>query len=188
MRRKTYDVLFETRNSMTELLQRPSMWRSGWYFSLSMGLFTGVISNIWLRAMPLAVRFGVIAATVVVCGTALSLYGFLLHGILETFGALAGDAKALICLLGYTALPFLVLTPLALLAGKLGLNGLLLLGGVVLVGGLWMLYLLMRTLEVVYLIDFRRAAAAVLFSLLLLYIVFAFPWQLGWNIVLRCLQ
>ena len=28
----------------------------------------------------------------------LNLYGFLLHGILETYGAVQGDAKGLICL------------------------------------------------------------------------------------------
>ncbi len=188
MRRKTYEVLFETRNSMTELVQKPCMWRSGWYFTLSVGLFTGVLSNILLKEMPLEVRLGVIAATVVICGTALALYGFLLHGIMETLGALAGDPRGLICLLGNTALPYLVLTPLEMLAGRLGLNGLPLLGVTLAAGCAWMLYLLVRTLEVVYLTDFRRAAASVLFSLLLLYIVFAFPWQLAASLLLRCLH
>lgn len=57
---------------------------------------------------------------------------FLLHGILETLGAMAGDAVGLICLLGYTTLPFLVMTPVALLGTKLGLPGML-----VVVGGLY---------------------------------------------------
>ncbi|MFQ9523698.1 MAG: hypothetical protein ACLR2G_09680 [Phascolarctobacterium faecium] len=39
----------------------------------------------------------------------------------ETLGAMAGDAVGLICLLGYTTLPFLVMTPVALLGTKLGL-------------------------------------------------------------------
>jgi hypothetical protein len=109
----------------------------------------------------------------------------LLHGILETFGALAGDAKGLVCLLGYTTLPFLMLTPCALLAGKMGFNGLFVLAGITLIGCFWMLYLLVRSLEVVYIIDFYRAAATVLFSLLLLYIAIVFPWQVGFNLLLR---
>ena len=97
---------------------------------------------------------------------------------METFGALAGDPVGLICLLGYTTLPFLLLTPGALLAGKLGLGGLPLLGIIVLAGFVWMLYLLVRTLEAVYLIDCFRSSVALLFSLLLMYIVFVLPWQL----------
>jgi hypothetical protein len=48
-----------------------------------------------------------------------------------------------------------------------------------------MLYLLVRSLEVVYIIDFKRAAATVLFSLLLVYIVVVLPWQVGFNLLLR---
>ena len=40
---------------------------------------------------------------------------------------------------------------------------------------LWMLYLLIRALQVVYLIDFKRSLATVAFSLLLLYIAFVLP-------------
>lgn len=123
------------------------------------------------------VRFGIIIATVLIAGTALTLYGFLLHGIMETFGALAGDPVGLICLLGYTTLPFLLLTPGALLAGRMGLNGLPLLGLLFLIGCLWMLYLLVRSLEAVYLVDAFRAGVTVVFSLFLLYIVFVLPWQ-----------
>lgn len=102
---------------------------------------------------------------------------------METFGALAGDSKALICLLGYTTLPFLLLTPGALLAAKMGLGGLPLLGCVFLAGCLWMLFLLVRTLESVYLVDAVRAAVTLLFSLLLLYIVFVLPWQIGFKLL-----
>ena len=49
-----------------------------------------------------------IICTVLIAATALSIYGFLIHGIMETFGALAGDPLGLICLLGYTTLPFLL--------------------------------------------------------------------------------
>lgn len=188
MRRKTFDVLFDTKAGMTLLVKRPCLWRSGWYFTMSTGFFTGVATNVWLLEQPLEVRFAIIIASVIILGTALTLYGFLLHGILETFGAVSGDPKGLICLLGYTALPFLVLTPVSLLAGKLGLAGLVLLGGLIVVGSCWMLYLLMRSLEVVYLIDFKRAAATVLFSLLLLYIVFVLPLQLLGCLLLRFLS
>ena len=185
MRRKTFEVLFETRAGMTELVKQPCLWRSGFYYILSVGLFTGVVSNSWLIHEPLEVRFAIVAAMIIVLGAALAMYGFLLHGILETFGALAGDAKGLVCLLGYTTLPFLVLTPCALLAGKLGFEGLVFLAAITLIGCCWMLYLLVRSLEVVYIIDFYRAAATVLFSLLLLYIVIVLPWQVGFNLLLR---
>lgn len=188
MRRKTFDVLFDTKNGMTLLVKHPCLWRSGWYFAMSTGFFTGVVTNSWLLEQPLEVRFAIIIATVVILGTALTLYGFLLHGILETFGTAAGDPKGLICLLGYTTLPFLVLTPVSLLAGKLGITGLLLLAAIFIIGFCWMLYLLMRSLEVVYLLDFKRAAITVLFSLLLLYIVFIFPLQIVFQLAVRFLS
>lgn len=185
MRRKTFDVLFDPGAGMAALVKQPCIWRSAFYFTLSVGFFTGVATNCWLIEQPLEVRFAIIIAVVLVAATALSLYGFLLHGIMETLGALAGDPVGLICLLGYTTLPFLLLTPGALLAGKLGLNGLPLLGSLFLVGCLWMLYLLVRSLEAVYLVDAFRAGVTVLFSLLLLYIVFVLPWQLGIMLLLR---
>lgn len=185
MRRKTFDVLFDTSAGMAVLVKQPCLWRSAFYFTLSVGFFTGVTTNCWLLEQELAVRFAIIIAVVVIAATALALYGFLLHGIMETFGALAGDPVALICLLGYTTLPFLVLTPGALLAGKLGLGGLPLLGVLLLAGCVWMLYLLVRALEAVYLIDYVRAGVTLLFSLLLLYIVFILPWQLGFTLLLR---
>lgn len=185
MRRKTFDVLFDPGAGMAALVKQPCIWRSAFYFTLSVGFFTGVATNCWLIEQPLEVRFAIIIAVVLVAATALSLYGFLLHGIMETLGALAGDPVGLICLLGYTTLPFLLLTPGALLAGKLGLNGLPLLGVLFLIGCLWMLYLLVRSLEAVYLVDAFRAGVTVLFSLLLLYIVFVLPWQLGIILLLR---
>lgn len=185
MRRKTFDVLFEPGAGMTALVKQPCLWRSAFYFTLSVGFFTGVVTNCWLASQPLDVRFAIILGTVLITATALSLYGFLLHGIMETFGALAGDPVGFICLLGYTTLPFLLLTPGALLAGKLGLGGLPLLGLLFAAGFVWMLYLLVRTLEVVYLVDGMRAAVAVLFSLLLLYIVLVLPWQMGFHLLLR---
>ena len=187
MRRKTYDVLFEPGAGMTAIAKQPCLWRSAFYFTLSIGFFTGVVTNCWLLEQPLEVRFAIMAGTVLIGGTALALYGFLLHGIMETFGKLAGDPVGLICLLGYTAMPFLLLTPGALLAGRMGLDGLPFLLLVFVIGWVWMHYLLVRALEVIYLIDFFRAAVTVLFSLLLLYIVFVLPWQLGLQMLFRSL-
>lgn len=178
MRRKTFDVLFETQDGMRLLAQERCLWRSFWYFALSVGLFCGVVTNQLFIEQELAVRFAIIAAAVSIAGVSLSMYGFLLHGILDTLGALTGDAVGLICLLGYTTLPFLVLTPVALLGTKLGLPGVLVVVGSCIIAKLWMLYLLIRALQVVYLIDFKRALATVAFSLLLLYIAFILPVQI----------
>ena len=183
MRRKTFDVLFEPGAGMAALVKQPCLWRSAFYFTLSVGFFTGVVTNSWLIEQSLQIRFAIIICTVLITATALSLYGFLIHGIMETFGALAGDPLGLICLLGYTTLPFLLLTPGALLAAKMGLGGLPLLSCIFLAGCLWMLYLLVRTLEAVYWVDGVRAAITLLFSLLLLYIVFVLPWQIGFKLV-----
>lgn len=188
MRRKTFDVLFEPGAGLNALVKQPCLWRSAFYFTLSVGFFTGVLSNCWLSEQPLSVRFAIITATVLISATALSLYGFLLHGIMETFGALAGDPVGLICLLGYTTLPFLLLTPGALLAGKLGFGGLPLLGILFFIGCLWMLYLLVRTLEAVYLVDCFRASVTVIFSIILMYIVFCLPWQLIFELVTNSLR
>ena len=125
-----------------------------------------------------------IAAAVSIAGVVLSMYGFLLHGILETLGAMAGDAVGLICLLGYTTLPFLVMTPVALLGTKLGLPGMLVVVGACITAKLWMLYLLIRALQVVYLIDFKRSLATVAFSLLLLYIAFVLPLQIVFELLM----
>lgn len=119
------------------------------------------------------------------CRRSFSMYGFLLHGILETLGAMAGDAVGLICLLGYTTLPFLVMTPVALLGTKLGLPGMLVVvGAACITAKLWMLYLLIRALQVVYLIDFKRSLATVAFSLLLLYIAFVLPLQIVFELLM----
>ena len=146
-----------------------------------MGLFSGVVTNQLFLDQTLSVRFAVIAAAVSIAGVVLSMYGFLLHGILETLGAMAGDAVGLICLLGYTTLPFLVMTPVALLGTKLGLPGMLVVVGACITA---MLYLLIRALQVVYLIDFKRSLATVAFSLLLLYIAFVLPLQIVFELLM----
>ena len=83
MRRKTFEVLFEPGAGMAAIAKQPSLWRSAFYFTLSFSFF-GVATNCWLLDSPLDVRFGIIIATVLIAGTALTLYGFLLHGIMET--------------------------------------------------------------------------------------------------------
>ena len=183
MRRYIFDLLFVLGVGMAALVKQPCLWRSAFYFTLSVGFFTGVVTNSWLIEQSLQIRFAIIICTVLITATALSLYGFLIYGIMESFGALAGDPLGLICLLGYTTLPFLLLTPGALLAAKMGLGGLPLLGCIFLAGCLWLLYLLVRNLEAVYLVDGFRAAITLLFSLLLLYIVFVLPWQIGFKLV-----
>jgi hypothetical protein len=177
MRRKTFDVLFSTRDGMEMLVKEKCLWRSLWYFTMSVGLFCGVITNQLFLEQPLSVRFGIIAVVLVITGVCLLMYGFLLHGILCTMGALAGDAVGLICLLGYTTLPFLMLTPVALLSTKLSFTGIFVLATAILAGLLWMVYLLVRSLQSVYLIDFKRALATVLFSFLLIYTALVLPFQ-----------
>lgn len=186
MRRKTFDVLFEPGAGMTELVRESCLWRSAWYYTMSVGFFSGVVINSWFLQQPLSVRMALILAGILICATVLLLYGFIIHGIVETYGQ-AGDPVGILCLLGYTTLPFLLLTPAALLAGKWGLAGLPLLAAVFLAGCCWMLYLLVRSIQVVYIIDFKRAAGVVLLSLLLLYIAFFLPLQIGWLLLARWL-
>lgn len=188
MRKESFSVLFETKEGMAELVNQPCMWRSAVYFVASMGLFTGVCTNTWLMSQPLEVRAGVVLSTILFLVIGLFLYAMLLHGIMETFGALAGDAKALICILGYTALPFLVLTPVALLAGRMGLGGLPLLAIIAIWGFIWMNYLLVRALEVVYIISVWQALGVILFSLILLYVFFTWPFRVGINLLKVVMQ
>lgn len=188
MRRKAFDMLFETSSGMDKLMHERSLWRSAFYFTMSIGLFTGVVTNSWLINMSLQIRMAIIASVVLFFGTALTLYSFTLHGIMETLGSSAGDPVGLICLMGYTTLPFLVMTPCALLAGRMGLLGLPLLVISFLCCFAWMLYLLVKVLEEVYIVNWVRAVVAVLFSLLMLYVVFIFPMQVLFRLALISLQ
>lgn len=183
MRKESFMILFETKAGMTELVTKPCMWRSALYFVVSMGLYTGVVTNTWLLSQPLEVRGAMVLSVIMFLIVLLFLYAMLLHGILETFGALAGDAKALICVVGYTAMPFLVFTPVALLAGKLGLGGLPLLALISLVAFVWMNYLLIRALEVVYIISFWQSLGVIVFTLVLLYIFFTWPVRVGIHLI-----
>ena len=185
MRRKTFDVLFETRDGMRLLVQERCMWRSLWYFALSVGLFSGVVTNQLFLGQALSVRFAVIAAAVSIAGVSFVDVWFFAARDFGNFRSYwSGDAVGLICLLGYTTLPFLVMTPVALLGTKLGLPGMLVVVGACITAKLWMLYLLIRALQVVYLIDFKRSLATVAFSLLLLYIAFVLPLQIVFELLM----
>ena len=59
--------------------------------------------------------------------------------------------------------------------------------GAVLVGFVWMMYLLIRSLEAIYLLDGLRATATVMLSILLLYVAFIFPWQVIYHLGIRAL-
>lgn len=94
MRRKTFEVLFEPGAGMAAIAKQPSLWRSAFYFTLSFSFF-GVATNCWLLDSPLDVRFGIIIATVLIAGTALTLYGFFAarhYGNLRCAGGRPGRA------------------------------------------------------------------------------------------------
>ncbi|MEG1727256.1 MAG: YIP1 family protein [Acidaminococcaceae bacterium] len=175
MRRKSYDVLFEPKQGMAFLMKAPTLWRSLFYFIISAGAFMGVVTNVWLAEHSLSTRFAVLAGLLITQIVFLVVYSCFLHGLLDACGVPGGDIEGLLCIMGYTALPYLVLTPVALLGVKLGgiWLGLILLA--FLVGGIWWVFLLVRALQVVYLIDFLRAAATVCLSLLLLAVIMVMP-------------
>ena len=190
MRKESFSVLFETKEGMAELVNQPCMWRSAVYFVASMGLFTGVCTNTWLMSQPLEVRAGVVLSTILFLVIGLFLYAMLLHGMAYFlyYNAFSKLKAQEICILGYTALPFLVLTPVALLAGRMGLVGLPLLAIIAVFGFVWMNYLLVRALEVVYIISVWQALGVILFSLILLYVFFTWPFRIGINLLKVIMQ
>ena len=182
MLRELLDLNFDIKEWMESVVSRRCLWRSALYFIASMGLYTGVVSNTWLLAQPLEIRAAMVLSSIMFLGILFFLYSMLLHGILETFGALAGDVRALICVVGYTALPFLIFTPVALLAGKLGFGGLPLLAIITLAALIWMNYLLVRALEIVYIISVWQSLGVIIFSLVVLYVFFTWPIRVGFYI------
>jgi hypothetical protein len=62
MRRKTFNVLFETKNEMDILGKEHCMWRSLWYFVLSLGFFIRRGEQFCAQFTALGIRFGVVAA------------------------------------------------------------------------------------------------------------------------------
>lgn len=183
MRRKSFDVLFEPKQGMAELAKNPTMWRSLFYFVISAGAFSGVITNVLFADQSLAIRFAVLIGLLLVKLVALTCYGCFLHGLSDICGAPGGDIRSFLCILGFTTLPYLVLTPVALLAVRFGGFWLLLLPLAGIAGLLWWFFLVVRALQVVYLINFFRAAAIVAFSLFLLMIIMFMPFYLGTKMI-----
>ena len=175
MRRKSFDVLFATKAGMAELSLNPTMWRSLFYFTISAGAYIGVCTNIIFAQQVLGVRFAILLGIIVTKIVGLAIFGCFLHGLIDACGGGSGNVRGLLCILGFAALPFLVLTPVALLGVKLGGMWLLLLPMTWFFGGLWCIYLVVRAVEAVYLINFGRAAAIVLFGFFLWMLVFLVP-------------
>lgn len=175
MRRKSFDVLFATKAGMAELALNPTMWRSLFYFTISAGAFIGVCTNIVFSQQLLGVRFAILVGIILTKIVGITIFGCFLHGLIDACGGGSGNVRGLLCILGFTALPFLVLTPVALLGVKLGGLWLLLLPLTCFFGGLWCIYLMVRAVEAVYLIDFGRAVAIVVFGFFLWFIVFLVP-------------
>lgn len=184
MRRKSFDILFAPKQGMAELAKKPTMWRSLFYFIISAGAFLGVITNVILAEQPLAVRFAVLAGILTVKIVALACYGCFLHGLSDICGAPGGDIRSFLCILGFTALPYLVLTPVALLGVRFGGLWLSLIPAAALAGLVWWFFLITRALQVVYLVSFFRAAAVVAFSIFLLSLVVMMPAYLAAKMLL----
>ena len=183
MRRKSFDVLFEPKLGMAELAKKPTMWRSLFYFVISMGAFIGVITNVIFADQSIAVRFAILLGFLLIKLIALACYGCFLHGLSDICGAPGGDIRSFLCILGFTTLPYLVLTPIALLGVRFGGIWLLLIPIAGLIGLAWWFFLVVRALQVVYLINFFRAAAIVAFSLFLLMIILFMPFYLGTKMI-----
>ena len=66
MRRKSFDVLFEPKQGMAELVKKPTMWRSLFYFVISMGAFIGVITNVIFADQSIAVRFAILVGLLLI--------------------------------------------------------------------------------------------------------------------------
>ena len=94
-----------------------------------------------LAEQPLAVRFAVLAGILTVKIVALACYGCFLHGLSDICGAPGGDIRSFLCILGFTALPYLVLTPVALLGVRFGGLWLSLIPAAALAGLVWWFFL-----------------------------------------------
>ncbi len=179
MRRKSFDVLFATKTGMGWVAQHPTLWRSLFYFVISMGAFTGVCTNIAFAQQYLWVRFAILVGVLLTHLLILIVFGCCLHGLIDAAGGGSGNVWGLLCIMGYTTLPFLVLTPLALMAMELGGVAYLVLPVACVVGYVWCVYLLMRAVEAVYLLNFGQAFVVVIFALLLWALMLFLPIYLG---------
>lgn len=184
MRRKSFDVLFETKTGMAELALHPALWRSLLYFVISAGAFIGVCTNVLFAQQPLSVRAAILVGLLTVKIVAMLIFGCFLHGFIDACGDTGGNVKGLLCIMGFAALPFLLLTPLALMSVTLGGLWLLLLPFLVFIGTVWGFYLIVRAVEAVYLIAFSHAFAVALFAVCLWVLLLFAPMILGVRLLL----
>ncbi len=185
MRRKSFDVLFDTRNGMTWLADHPTMWRSLYYFVISTGAFVGVCTNVFFKEEYIGVRFAILVGILLIRALELVVFGCFLHGLIDLCGGGSGNVRGFLCVLGFTSLPYLVLTPLVLLSVQLGGLGLLSLPVICFAAFLWSLYLIIRAVEAVYLLDLLRSAMAVFFAFFLWLIMLVLPVYLLVNLFVR---
>ncbi len=179
MRRKSFDVLFATKSGMGWLAQHPTLWRSLFYFVISEGTFFGICSNVVFASQELPLRFAILVGLLLAKLILIVVFGCFLHGLIDACGGGSGNVRGLLCIMGFTSLPFLVLAPLALLAMRLGGWYYLVLPIACGLGYGWSTYLLIRAVEAVYLLDLLRALAVVAFSIILWSLMLALPWYLG---------
>jgi hypothetical protein len=175
MRRKSFDVLFATKAGMGWLAQHPTLWRSLFYFTISMGAFFGVCTNIAFAQQYILVRFGILVGVLLAQLIAFVVFGCCLHGLIDACGGGSGNVRGLLCIMGFTSLPFLVLTPLALMAMRLGGLAVLVLPLACIIGHIWWIYLMMRAVEAVYLLSFGQSCVVVIFALLLWALMLGLP-------------
>ena len=185
MRRKSFDVLFDTKSGMAWLADHPTMWRSLFYFVISLGAFLGVCTNVFFKEEYIGVRFAILIGMLVSKAIGMVFFACFLHGLIDLCGGGSGNIRGFLCILGFTTLPYLVFTPLALLAVKLGGLGLLSLPITYFAAFLWSLYLMMRAVEAVYLLDFLRSGIVVFFAFLLWFIMLALPIYLWADVFAR---
>ena len=182
MRRKSYDVLFATKAGMSWLAQHPTLWRSLFYFTISVGAFIGVCTNIVFSQQELFVRFAILVGVLLAKTLMIIVFGCFLHGLIDACGGGSGNVRGLLCIMGFTTLPFLVLTPLVLFAMRMGGAYFLVYPLACVLGYIWSAYLLVRAVEAVYLLNFGRSLIVVLFAFGLWFLMLGFPLYL----VLKC--
>ena len=86
MRRKSFDVLFETKTGMAELALNPTLWRSLFYFTISLGSFIGVCTNVIFSQQTLGIRFAVLVGILVIKAVGMTVFGCFLHGHIAGIG------------------------------------------------------------------------------------------------------
>ena len=83
MRRKSFDVLFDTKNGMAWLADHPTMWRSLFYFVISLGAFLGVCTNVFFKEEYIGVRFAILIGMLVSKAIGMVFFACFLHGLID---------------------------------------------------------------------------------------------------------